>query len=109
VREGKRQGTDARGQRVSLHDPPGVRAGQQRAHGEAQLVEPARAGDMAEQVRPALDEDAAVAALGQPVQRDRAIDHRLARDQHVGGARRRGPPRRWSQFGGDDDGPGGPR
>ena len=89
----------------ALHDARRAAAHQQRAEGEAHLVDELGLGQLAEQVRPALAQHLGEAQLGQLRERIGQVDGGVAAHEHVGD----GGERRAALLGrggaGHDDGP----
>jgi hypothetical protein len=88
---------------VTGHDPFRARASQQRADGQAQLVQQAVRGELSEQARAALGQYPPVAPFGQRGDGRLEIDGLLAGHDDVGQPLQRGPPVRRGLGGGDDD------
>jgi hypothetical protein len=85
------------------HDTVGARAGQQRADGQAQLVQQAGGDELAQQARPAFGEHPLVTTLGQRVHGRFQVHGIRARHDDIGpfGELGAAPGRRLG--GGDDD------
>ncbi len=100
---GSRQGRRRASRAEAGSDPSRTGPRQHRGHGQAELVKEPGAGELAEQVRPALGEDPPVPAARQGGQRGRQVDGIPPGDDHVGVLRRGGPPVCGSQLRGDHD------
>ena len=70
--------------RAGRQDPLGTAPGQQRGHGEAQLIQQACRRELPVQSRAALREHAGISSFGQCAERGRQIHIPLPGDDHVG-------------------------
>jgi hypothetical protein len=101
VGQGQRLRRD--GRRRAGQDPVRARAGQQRADGQAQLVQQAGPGDVGQQARAALGEHPPVAPLGQRGDGRLQVHGLLASHDDLGRPAQGGPAVGRGLRGGDDD------